>query len=148
MIDNQLDRPSQPASHCTMQTFASPCYLLSWKYYGLDLTVVVHCMMCGMHKNVPHVHFVISCGQMLRNKQSNERRTTTTTTRKKEMNVMLANAFGQTANRLCCFAFILLLQNMSHNINIYVGQNVGSLFFERTFSNVSLCMLTLWHVQS
>lgn len=74
------------------------CYLLSWKYCGLDLTFVVHCMMCGMHKNVPHVYFVISCSQTLRNKQTNERtneQKERKQTGEQHWNARLANAFGQ-----------------------------------------------------
>lgn len=37
------------------------------KCYTLNLTFVVHCMMCGMHKNVPHVHFV--CRAKMRRKK-------------------------------------------------------------------------------
>lgn len=109
----------------------SSSYLLSWKYYGLDLTFVVHCMMCGMHKNVPHVYFVISCSQMLRNKQTEwtseryrRKKTHATQQQQRQANTTLKTPGSQmhsvkprVDSVVSCFAFIPLLQNMSYNIN-------------------------------
>lgn len=60
---NQPDRPN----HVRCKNFQIAMLPAISKCCGLNLTFVVHCMICGMHKNVPHVHFV--CRAKMRRKK-------------------------------------------------------------------------------